>query len=365
MQNGASFIVHARASYQFVYDTGLRTAPGKSTDTFTHTLSPGLTLQFGPHVGLDYSPSIRFFSAKRFHDTVDQSVSLNAGVHYGDWTFGLSQNFSLTDEPIVETAGQTDEKSYFAGLSASYQFNEKISFDTSASVALMFLNATNASVARTRRCPVNTALTDSQSYSGSEWINYKFGEKVSGGVGVTVSYSEQNSGFSSVSEQYQGRVTWLPGKKLSLSLSGGLQDQQFLDSGAKDLLTPIFSASVSYHLFEQTTLSLSGGRTVSTSLFQNQITENTQLGVGLQQRLLGKLQLSLGFGYNTTDYKDTDVKLVTARSDSGKSYSVGLSYPLWTRSTIAAFYQYNESSSSLGGFGFATSQIGATLSWAY
>lgn len=370
MQWGALHL-RARASYQFAYDTGIHSQPGKSTDTFTHTVSPGLTIFFGPHMSLDYSPSFRFFSQSDFHNTVDQAVSLSAGVGVGDWTLGLSQSFTLTDEPTVATGGQTEEKDYSASLNALYQFNDKISFDTSASVSLQFLNGTNTVFVFTNSTggpvtvPLTQILTDSQNYSGSEWMDYKFDEKLSGGVGVTLSYSEQNSGFSSVSEEYRGRVSWRPGKKLTVAVNGGLEDQQFLNTGAGDLITPVFSATITYRLFEQTTLSLSADRAVDTSLFQNQVTESTRLGLGLQQRLFGKLQCSLGFGYSTVDYKDTTGKLTTARSDDSTSYSIGFNYPLWKRSSVSGFYQYTQNSSSASAFGYSSSQVGAVLSWAY
>ena len=350
----------------------LITQPGKPTDTFfTQTISPGLTIFFGPHVSLDYSPSFRFFSQSDFHNTVDQAVSLNTGVSVGDWALGLSQSFTVTDDPIVETSGQTEEKDYSASLNALYQFNDKISFDTSASVSLQFLNSTNAIFVFTNspggpiKIPLTQNLTDSQNYSASEWMDYRFDEKLSGGVGVTLSYSEQNSGFSSVSEEYRGRVSWQPGQKLSVAISGGLQDQQFLDSGANDLVTPVFSATIGYHLFEHTTVTLSANRDVYTSLFQDEVSESTSLGLGLQQRLLGKLQMSLGFGYNTVDYKDTTTQLITSRSDDSTSYSIGFNYPLWKRSSVSGFYQYTQNSSSTSAFGYSSSQVGAVLSWAY
>jgi hypothetical protein len=215
------------------------------------------------------------------------------------------------------------------------------------------------------KIPLTQNLTDSQSYSASEWMDYKFDEKISGGLGVTVGYSEQNSGFSSVSEQYRARVSWRPGKKLTVSASGGLEDMQFLDSGADDLINPVFSATISYRLFDQTTLSLSADRGVNTSLFQSEVTESTSVGLGLQQRLFGKLNFSVGFGYHTTDYKDTSGNLTTARSDNGTSYSVGLNYPLWRRSSVSGFYQYSKNSSSTDAFGYSSSSVGAALSWAY
>jgi hypothetical protein len=363
MQWGAVH-VRARASYQFLYDSGVNSQPGKSSGTYTHTFTPGLTVLAGPHVSLDYSPSFRFFSNREFHNTVDQFASMSAGIGLEDWSFGFSQSFTLTDEPQIETGGQTEQKDYSAGLSATYQFNDKISFQTSAGLSLTYLNGTNTLVTGVSNAPPSQ-LSDSQSYNVSEWINYAFDERFTGGVGITVGRSKQDGGFSSMNEQYSGRVSWHPGKKLSMSITGGIEDEQILIHGAPDIVTPIFSAQIGYQLFEHTSLSLSAARSVDVSLFQNQVTEGTQVGIGLQQRLLGLLQLSVGFGYSTTEYKNTFGFFKTSRSDTGTSYSVGLNCPFKKHFNVATFYQYNQSQSSLDGYGTSGSQMGASLNWSY
>jgi hypothetical protein len=182
---------------------------------------------------------------------------------------------------------------------------------------------------------------------------------------VTVGYSAQDGGFNSLDEQYLGRVTWRPGKKLMVYINGGIEDEQFLNIDAPDIVTPIFSASIMYHLLEQTTFSLSASRSLEASLFQRQVTESSQVGLGFQQRLFGKLQLSLGFSYGTADYKDTADNLATARSDSITSYSLGLSVPFLKHGNFSTFYDYSENSSSQGDFGYSSSQVGASVSWAY
>jgi hypothetical protein len=364
--------LRAQAGYQFLYASGINSQPGNSADTYTHTLSVGITAQIGPHVSLTYSPSVRFFSERNFHNTIDQFVSLSAGFRYGDWGFSLSQSYSRADEPLVETSSQTDEQSFSTGLGAAYQINDKVSLVTSGGINFTVLGYNGSSVNRTNSNtppfplpPPQQLLTDSQSYSGSEWLNYRFDQKLTGGVGVTVGYSEQNIGFRSLDEQYEGNVNWHPGTKLTVAVSGGMDDQQFLNGNAPDILTPVYSAGVSYQLFKQTSFSLSASRSVSASLFQSEVTESTQLGIGLQQRLLGKLQLSLGFGYGTSDYKDTTVHLATARSDESTSYNVGLGFPFLKHCNFGTFYEYTRNSSSEGGFGYSSSQVGATLGWAY
>jgi hypothetical protein len=364
MQWGALHL-RARATYQFLYSTGIHSAPGQSADTFTHTLSPGLTIAIGPHVSLDYTPSFRFFSERNFHNTIDQFVGLSAGASYGDWAFGLSQSFSRSDEPMIETSSQTDEENYLTGLSATYHFNDKISFQTSGSIGLTVIGSGSTNVFTGGGTNAPEGLSDSQNYSGSEWMDYQFDEKLAGGLGVTVGYSAQEGGFNSLDEQYLGRATWRPGTKLTFYLNGGIEDRQFLNTGAPDIVTPIFSASATYHLLEQTTFSLAASRSVNASLFRSDITETTQVSIGLQQRLLGKLQLSLGFSYGTSDFKSTVANLMTARSDENKAYSIGLSVPFLKRGSFGTFYAYSQNSSTDAGFGYSSSQAGATLSWAY
>lgn len=356
--------LRARASYQFLYDSGLHSQPGDSTETYSQTFTPGVTIMAGPHVTLDYSPSFRFFSQREFHNTIDHFVSLTAGASYGDkWTFGLSQSFSRTDEPLIETSGQTDEEDYSTGLNVSYRFSDRISLSTSAGMGLVVINNKTAPGVGTNS-PVSP-LTDSRSYNGSEWLNYKFDQKLDGGVGVSLGYSEQSGGFRSLDEEYSGRVNWRPGAKLSISVSGGLEDRQFLNTGAPDILTPIFSAVAGYQLFSQTTISLTASRTVSASLFESQVTESTQFGIGLQQRLLGHLHLNAGFGYATSDYRTTLGPFSVVRSDSGMSYTVGLNLPFLKHGNLATFYSYTQNTSTQKGFGFSSSEAGVSLGWAY
>jgi Putative beta-barrel porin 2 len=354
------------ATYQFLYSTGLHSSPGQSSDTITHTLTPAVTAALGPHVSLSYSPSFRFFTQRDFHNTIDHFVSLSAGFSVEDWSFGLSQSFSRSDEPMVETSAQTDQENFVTGLSASYHFNDKVSFDTGGSMSVLVIghnNDTNVFGGGTGNLDSN--LSDSQSYSGSEFVNYQFDEKLTGGLGVTVGYSSQDGGFRSLSEQYLGRVTWQPGSKLTLFINGGIENEQFLNIDAPAIVTPIFSATATYQMFEQTTLSLAASRAINASLFQREITESNQVGISLRQRLLGLLQLTVGFSYGTTDYKDTFGNLVVVRSDESTSYNIGLGFPFLKHGNFSTFYSYTDNSSSLNDFGYSTSQVGAVLSWAY
>ncbi len=367
MQWGALHL-HAGVSYQFLYDSEVHTAPGESTATTTHTITVPITAQIGPHVTLNYTPSYRIFSEKDFHNTLDHYASLSAGAGYGDWQLGLFQTFSRTDEPLVETSTQTGVDAYDTGASATYHLTDKISLQTSGSMDFIILSGNNN--------PTNIVFTgggtntpavlaNSQSYSGSEWFNYQINEKLGTGVGFTLSYQDQQGGFRSVSQQYEGRVTWHPGEKLMVSMTGGIEDQQFLNTDAPDNVTPIFSAVASYQVFEHTSLSLQASRTVDASLFEQQITETSEVGIGIQQRLLGKLNFTAGFSYSSIDFKTTTGPLIVARTDDIQTYNVGLSLPFLNHGNAGVFYSFTDDSSSSPGFSYTSSEVGATLSWNY
>src|SRR5262249_37620966 len=105
---------------------------------------------------------------------------------------------------------------------------------------------------------------------------------------------------------------------------------------------------------------------VNASLFEQQINEVTSVGIGLQQRLLGALRLSLGFNYSVNDFKATGgPQLIVARTDTTQSYTAGLDLPFLKHGDVGVFYSYNQNSSSQPGFGFSSSEVGVSLSLSY
>lgn len=358
--------VHVRThvTYELLYATGVQSSPGQASDTFTHTLNPGVAIGLGSHWILDYEPSFQFFSDSHFHDTFNQSVSLSGGTGYGNWSFGLSQSYNRSDDPSVETGGQTALQSYIAGLSAGYHFNDKWSLETSGGVSLSFVGQNQVQV-RTNGLPLTNSvpLSDSESYFGSEWANYELDSRISLALGISGGYSHQDGGLETANEQYLGRVILVPGSKLTLTVDGGVEDQQFLNSGQSDLWTPIFASSISYHLFEPTTFVLSASRSVEVSLFQGQVTKQTTVGLGLQQQLLEHLSLSLNYTHSIADY--IGASAIGQRGDTGDSYYAGLNLGFLKHGNIGTFYEYSQNTSSASGFSFSSHQAGLTLTWAY
>ena len=332
-------------SYSFLYGTGIQSSPGKSAATVEQTISPSFLFEVGSHWTLDYSPSWTFYSSRQFQNSLNHMATLSWGTSYEDWVVGFSQGYARSDSPSVETGTQTDQETYSTALNASYQFNDKISLNMGLSQNLSYVGNGGSST------NLFGSFSSSKAWSTMEWLNYQFWPRLNAGIGVGAGYTIQGGSPDSVNEQYSARVSWRATDKISFLLSGGLQDQQYLSAGASDLVTPIFGATIQYQPFEQTRVSVSASRTVGTSFFQNQVTENTGVTADLNQRLLGKLNLDLNGGYSKTKYLSStslsnQIGYGAGRNDNFYSFSARLTYSLLKRGTISAFYQYSENSSS-------------------
>lgn len=354
----ADLHVRTHVTYQFLDGNGIQSSPGQSGNVITHTINPGATISLGPHWSLDYEPTLVFYSSSRFQNTVNQAVSLTGGASFENWTFGLSQGYTRSDQPLVQTGSQTASQTYSFGLSASYEFNSKWSLEMNAGGGFTFVDSGQ------NKTNFQAPLTDSQDYFSSAWMNYRFNSKVSAAVGSSVGYGNQTGGLTSVDEQLLGRIILRPGVKLLLSADGGVENQQFLNTGGVTLWNPIMAASASYSLFEPTQLTLSASRSVQSSLFANQVMESTSVGVGLTQSLLTRLQLSLAYSHGINNYIGSTTG-TAQREDTSDSYQASLSTAFLRHGSISTFYQYSNNSSTQQGFAFSSHQAGVTLTWAY
>jgi hypothetical protein len=200
-----------------------------------------------------------------------------------------------------------------------------------------------------------------------DWLNYEWGPGLTTGAGIGFGYSMVSSGPDMTYEDYQGRFTWQIAHKLSLSLNGGVQVRQFLNSGQSSLVSPLFGATINYQPLLFTTLSINASESISSSYFQNQVTQTTSVNAGLSQRLFGKYFLSLNGGYAVTTYKDSasGPQEFTGRDDDISSFSVGLSTAFLKHGTASASYSISKTSSNFGGYSYTSNQIGFQLSYGY
>jgi putative beta-barrel porin BBP2 len=341
--------LHPHFFYRVLYATGIQSGPGSPHDTFSQDVSPGLLFGLGKNWTLDYTPTWTFYSNNQFHDTLDHAVALNGGLTYGDWVFGFSQTYTRSDTPLIVTGAQTVQDEFITTLTGSYRFNTVMSMDLSANQTFTYPDK----------------LTSSREWSTLDWFNYQFWPRLDGSLGVGGGYDNVSVGVDSVFEQYQARVNWRATDVTSLLIHGGLEDRQFLNSTVGDLVNPIFGAEFKYKPFEVTALVLDADRAVSTSPFQDQIIETTDVTATLSQRLLKRLFLSAGGGYHWDTYVSTSAAVNAGRRDGYYSINASLTCVILKRGTLAATYQHSEDSSTQAGFGYNSNQFGIQFGFQY
>jgi len=359
------------ALYRFLYGDGVPSRPGQRTTTAINEFYPGMLFGLGPHWNLDYTPSFFMYSSSQFRNVIDQSVSLTGATAYRDWTFGLSQSYFTSDQPLIETGSQTSTENYRTSLSAGYQFNEKLSLELSLSQNFQFIGDNSAGQSQYWQVvggnSVALSFQDTRDWSSMDWLNYQLLPRLGVALGVGGGYTELTSSTSSeiTSEQLQGRINWRTTDKLNLVASVGGDDRQFLSGNQPDLINPIFSVSAIYQPFDVTTLSLTASRLVSPSYFQSQLSETTEVSADFHQRLLQKLTLGLLGGYRDVNYVATTSTLSTSRTDHYTFVNVRLSAPFFKRGTASLLYQVSENSSSQGGYTYTSTQVGVELGYRF
>jgi hypothetical protein len=333
----------------FSYSTGLRSRASTAEKVVSERISPGILLEIGPKWHLDYTPSLTFYSSKNFKDTLDHSVLFSGGTTYNDWAFTLSQGYTSSSQSLIETGRQTDQENFDTSIGASHYLNSKLMLQ-------LGLNQSFRSA---------DTLNSSRSWSTMDWLNYQIAPRISIGAGLGGGFEDVNVGNDMTYEMVQGRVDARIAEKLNLSIHAGGELRQILESDADPLLNPIYGASLIYHPFTQTTLSLAGNRTVSASLLFGQVTESTDISVGLNQRLFGAVSAGLSAGFRNTRFLFTAAGTSLTREDDSFSFAGSLGYAFLKRGTIGVNYTQSENSSSDQSFSQTTRQVSLNLGYRF
>ena len=336
------------AFYRYLNVDGLQSTPGNPVSSVVQTLSPGVLIGYGTHWTLDYTPTWTFYSNPHFRNTLDHTVSLSGGAVYEDWVLRLSQSYSASSAPLVETGAQTGQDTHSTGINASRRLGNAMSLDLGVGQSFRFTEG----------------FSSSREWSTMNWLNYQFWPRLTAGLGLGGGYVNMNDGADMSYEQGQVRIVWRATDKLSLQLHGGVEDRQILRTGSADLLNPLYGVAIQYEPFDTTRVSFTVDRTVTTSLFGSEAAENTRLNAHLNQRLFGHFFLDLGASYNTVSYA-TGLAVGSTRQDDSYSFDARISCVVWRRVTVAVSGLYSSNSSSATGYGYNSKQFGIELGYQY
>jgi hypothetical protein len=335
--------------FTVMYGDGIQNRPGAREKTVTEVIAPGMLIELGRNWALDYTPRLTYYSSDAFKDTLGHNASLRGGVKYENWKFGLIQSYSLTEDPLIETGTQTEQEVFGTHLTASHPLGSKMLLELGVHQYFRFAEG----------------LNDSRSWSTLNWLNYQFAPKLSVAAGVGGGYDRVSPGPDMTFEQIQSRLNWRIAQKLNLAVNGGVEIRQIKSTGADDLVNPIYGASIQYRPFDYTTLTLAGDRRVHPALSSGTVTEETEISIAVNQRLLGMLFLTVSGGYVTTDYVSSFGGTPTVRSDDRKQVMVSLAYSFLKRASASVFYQASDHESNVVGYSYGSTQVGLNLAYRF
>jgi hypothetical protein len=226
-----SIAFHPRLSYQYLNSEGVPIKGGARANTEVHTIAAGVSADLSDHWSFDYGPSWVYYTGKALADSFEQSASLSGVYALQDWTFQLAQNYSSTNQTLVETAQQTKQDSWSTTLGSFYNFSPKLQFHSSVS-----LNTRQTSVG-----------TDIRSWSVQTGINYRISPRLSLSLSPGFSYTEIADASDTYGESYTAQMNWHPVDKLTIGIGGGMRYTHSTSSTGRDLSKPQMNLSLGYH----------------------------------------------------------------------------------------------------------------------
>jgi hypothetical protein len=348
---------HPHLGYQVVYGDGVLRGVGNPSTTWLHTVSPGLFTELSQYWNMDFTASFNRYSNAGSNNSESYFGALRGHIPREQWLLDFGYVATLTEQTQVETATNSLQNTHLVTASGTYNYQTRLSLELSAML--------DARLAQ--------GFTDYYTVSTLEWLNFQATTKTTLGLGVGGGYNLVKPGPDWTFQQMQARAVWLPGAKLTLQASGGIQLQQFSGSdetGSTNAVSgtdiaPLFGVSAAYRPFEQTALSLSANHVVGNSYERGQFSETTTLNGGLRQRFVEQVYLDVVPGYTIRNYKSTLRGAPDGREDKYFTIYAGLSTVLFKKLNVGVFYQFSDNDSDVEGFAFDSTQVGLRLDYRY
>lgn len=363
-----SVTLRAHIMYRYLKAEGLPSG-ARRVDSEIQSIVPTVSLDLGRNWSVSYIPSWTYYAAPEMEDTFDQSASIHGGLIGLHWLLTLDQTFSFSSPTLYETGRQTEQKTWSTHVSASRSIGSRYNLELNGSVSGLQSEIGN----------------DSRDWSTDDWFMVQISPALNVGIGPTFGYVDMSGSSPDMTYQrFMGRLSFNPTSKLSLNAGGGVERRQSDSEFSKDIENPIINADLSYRPFETTTIGVSYNHTVSTSLYDNQVTVGSNWSLHFEQRLLGHVYFSASWNHGESEYLATTTVTPPpepidpedpsvppfpvsqpGRKDKTETFDFRLTTQLFRRLSIAATYQHSENRSSQGLFDVSSKQYGIELNCSF
>ena len=361
--------LHTSLSSSYAFSQGLPVEGGKRVTSEVFTETAGLLVALGDRWSLNYTPSWTGYSAASLKDNLSHAIRLTGSLTVSEWGLQFSESYGFSNQILAETAQQTQQRTWAGNIGAGRAFGRGFNFSTSLGLNESY----------------SESSPDVRDWSTMNWLTFHPFHRLVAGFGLGGGYSDIVGQPNSINARVMGRLNWIATDKLNLGIDGGVESRHARITGASDIHNPLLSANLSYNPFKVTTVTLSNARTVTNSLFKDQIKQSSLWSLALNQRLLGHLYASCAYTSSRSSFRailrnvavtpiaeenqETDPPglpvSLPGRSDQSNSISVKLATQLFQRVAISTSFQNTKSESSQKGFEFSTKQFGVELSLSY
>jgi hypothetical protein len=357
--------VHLRMSLSLAeeYNTnilGSHTDP--LSDYITH-ISPQFLVGMGDfraqaedYLLLQYRPSFDYYLEHSDRNRVNETLDFSARATFSRYTTKAELSYLNSNTPSATQSGGQNYQTMEFNWDNSYYLGAK----TFARAILDALDQQSEND------------NDYQTISLAPQLGYEYSPKTTFFAGPYAGIAYIGQGGSQTFQGVTAGFVWSNLRKLKFEGMGGVQARQFHGlntTGATNFMTPIFDFTLTWQARENTALSLELLRNVQISdLLRGLTYTNTQLNLGLSQKLFQRVTLNLATSYQILDYQgsSSDLSGVQGRSENYIVFNASLAYNFWRDlMSVSVFYRYQERTSNLEIYNYTITAYGIGFTYAF
>lgn len=348
-----------------IYDDNINISNVVHEDDYYFSIEPSVFFRYGDDTAegnnafsFIYRPQIFLFVNNSENDAVQHLIRVQANHNFGRLTVALSQDVQILDgadlnslsDPTghnanIDVGQRARHNIYTTQISDSYDLTGKLFLSNSIG---LYIDDYEGS------------FIDSRNIYGNLFINYRYSDKLSIGLGGTAGYNPGEQGNPDQTyEQANVRANYAATAKVSVTASAGVEFRQFENDTRGTYVTPVFDLGASYQPFDGTAITLSGNRRVQNSAsLGGQDYTTTNIHLAIAQRFLRRFSLGLAVGYENSEYFSTFQGVNATRSDDYYYVQPSIDATIARWWTAGGYYLYRQNSSSLSFFSFDDNQVG-------
>ncbi|HUI06167.1 MAG TPA: outer membrane beta-barrel protein [Verrucomicrobiae bacterium] len=348
------FDLHPQVSAGVTYDDNIAlSATGELAD-WIWTVTPHLaaiadntTDGYGTLLTLEYGPSFQTFTQHSRDDTVDHHANLAASWAGAKLSLALTQTFDQTKTGVIEVGQRLQQREYATILTSKYKLGERTSVELNPRLTISETDG----------------LIGSKEYGVDAFLNRLVTSKITGSVGGSYGYIDATDGSIQTYQRALGRVTYALSGKVEAEASAGGEWREF-HGDRSATLTPVLGIGGAYRPFEGTTITLEAHRRDEVSAaFSDENYTASGVTLGLFQRVLDRLHVTLTGSYENRDYHPAATGVTAVRNDNIYTGRAGIGANLGRHWTVDIFYQYTKDDTNIPDRRFTDNQFGVVGTW--